>query len=134
MNCHFYHITDFWIKDFSTVCFRGKWYFLSPREKHNEDISLFSTSCNTTSMMNDHSWIYLNIWNSGLIWLEVATRWKLRWLQWPKGLLPWSLVWYIHFSINPFVPGGPKINLLFFDFLKLIAKKIRPFILPHFTR
>ena len=24
--------------------------------------------------------------------------------------------------INPFMPGGPKINLLFFDFLRLIAK------------
>ena len=35
---------------------------------------------------------------------------------------------------NPFIPGGPKINLLFFDFLQLIAKKIRRFMLPLFTR
>ena len=31
-------------------------------------------------------------------------------------------------DFNPFMPGGPKINLLFFDFLQLIAKKITPFI------
>ena len=37
-------------------------------------------------------------------------------------------------AINPFMPGGPKINLLFFDFLQLIAKKIRRFMLPLFTR
>ena len=30
-------------------------------------------------------------------------------------------------EINPFMPGGPKINLLFFDFLQLIAKEIRRF-------
>ena len=35
---------------------------------------------------------------------------------------------------NPFMPGGPKINLLFFDFLQLIAKKIIPFMLPLLTR
>ena len=28
-------------------------------------------------------------------------------------------------SLNLFMPGGPKINLLFFDFLQLIAKKTR---------
>ena len=36
--------------------------------------------------------------------------------------------------LNLFMPGGPKINLLFFDFLKLIAKKITPFVFPLFTR
>ena len=35
---------------------------------------------------------------------------------------------------TPFTPGGTKINLLFFDFLQLIAKKITPFMLPLFTR
>ena len=37
-------------------------------------------------------------------------------------------------KINPFMPGGPKINLLIFDFLQLIAKKITPFMFPLFTR
>ena len=37
-------------------------------------------------------------------------------------------------NVNLFMPGGPKINLLFFDFLKLIAKKITSFMLPLFTR
>ena len=36
--------------------------------------------------------------------------------------------------INLFMPGGPKINLLFFDFLQLIAKKIRLLMLPLFSR
>ena len=45
-----------------------------------------------------------------------------------------SLIWSSVKMFNPFMPGGPKINLLFFDSLQLIAKKITYFMLPLLTR